>query len=1240
VFAVGICRLDAGAEGIHLAWNAPELVAVSSPGFDIQRRVAQRGIKFQCFSLGGKEFSTLHTRHELLSPIGTFLYRRGGPLLPISSGSQPWPSTTGLVDIFTLELLHPTNHVRISGEIAPSSGLGPFAFLAIALAAGKAVAVATHAADGTFFTLDANGIDNVAIYTVAPAKLNVCVAPPDSADGTTWHDAPYLVRGLTMPVREADATLSTPAAEWQAASARLVPGDVFSQADFGNLVSPIRLALSQIPQARPGERILCSRTSLDDPYQEIAFANHLSLLEIFPAIRRILGFGYFDRQSSGLVAGETYEYRITGHCRAQDLSENVYDFHTIESQRMLPATFYLRDLRFSFAAPVMVVLDPPTSASALHDLSRRGIQIRAKATMPGWLGPSLDDWDVVIDLPHASSSVTLEMNAAQKFVYAAGEPWAFAASATQLPAGAVAHLSFASPVQQIRLAGNGILFAVRVPSDSQTGNASFAVTTPEVPFLAQPLPQAPESLTISNLQQPVGVSIISTLEDVNPARPPAGFQLSWSPAISGGVSVWPSGTGTAPPIDAMMFQIEHREVTLPTTFGPWEPILPGANISLGTRDEGLPTSRLQFAANLAEVFPSHRTGTSSAGHLMYHDDVFELNDPGGPFERPVPPFGTYHQYRIRTIDTFGRVSVDWTLSNILRFEKHAPPPLPVGPQPEPALVQDLDGSNQFSSPPGVKARVLVAGDPSLSAGELTMLGTHRNAVVLQWGWRANERGIDKRAREFRVYSLLKTPDMIPGSITSVTPSGNGWDLAFTTDRSLSDGECVGQWITSGGYPFLIDSLTGGSNVVVHVEPALANPAAQPVPGPAVFGRPLSSNHQRPASWDSRVAVIPVTTEENYQYIFYDLLDLSADHPSHSIWVGVSAADGEEYVADELSAAVLNGGRPGNESSIVTCAVTGRDHSRPEFSAPPPLGDVPELWTEEPSGRQVLVSLDLSSLIPGALPPGTPIGLDRCSIDTIFGITSLDPTHRVQLTMKDGTAQIVDFPNPADEQAVITSLESANPERMATQYLMYLAAQHSRPDEIFERIGTDIGTFGTVQDRLPPKPGRFFYRVRRADVLGRLSAGGAILPVVVRVPSMAPPAAPEKISLSSATNSVSIAVRVQADPEIAWVLTYSTLLAETNSRTDLSEAELLRIPNRSDLYPLNGLRLRVPTSDDLLAPVAKSLSDTDVIVNADGTRSVTINAPATFGKYVVIWTHTLTARGIASRLNGPFTWGVF
>src|SRR5207245_698268 len=135
-----------------------------------------------------------------------------------------------------------------------------------------------------------------------------------------------------------------------------------------------------------------------------------------------------------------------------------------------------------------------------------------------------------------------------------------------------------------------------------------------------------------------------------------------------------------------------------------------------------------------------------------------------------------------------------------------------------------------------------------------------------------------------------------------------------------------------------------------------------VPGATVFGRPLAPDHQRPSGWQSRVAVVPLATGDTYRYSIYDAVAVDVNSPRQTVWVGVSAADAEPYVPDELQ----TGGRPGNESSIASVAVTAVYRGRPTFSMPPPLGDIPEVVTEEPTGRQVGVGLDGAGLLGGAL----------------------------------------------------------------------------------------------------------------------------------------------------------------------------------------------------------------------------------------------------------------------------------
>jgi hypothetical protein len=1239
MFAFAITRLDSGAEGIHLAWNSPDVLSVSAPGFDIQRRAASGRVKFQCVSLGDKELIQLRARHELATLLGPMLYGQSGPLQPfgLPGSTGPWPAGNAPVDVFTQELSAPTNAVKVAGTTLPSAPPQAFSILAVAMSGGKAVASASGPGDGSVILLTGNAIDAVVVYFVATATLIICVEEPLDPQDANWTNVPYLVRGLTLPIREADTSLTTAAAELSAAQKRLAGTETFSQVDFAKLAPALRQAVNQPKLGRTGERILLLRTTLDEPFEERPFSNHLALLQLHPALRRILGFGYFDHQSSGLVTGQAYEYRITGHFSAEDLTSTVYDVHTIPSRTNLPATFHIADLRLSFPSPVSIILDPAPPGNVLTSVSRRGMQIVGESALPGWIGPSLENWSVIIDLPRATTSVILETGAVHSFRYAGGDPWSFPGGDAAAPPGPRVSLVFANPVSQIRLRGKGVLFAVRIPAASQTGVAAVVADTGQVNFAAQPLPGAPLNLTVSNLQDPGSqLTTLAALER-GPRRPLPGFELVWLPAVAGNVNVWPPGS-TAPPMDSIAFQIEHRNVTLPSTFGAWEPIQPGDNLVFGTRDNLNPALGLEFGANLNELFPLRWPRSAGAGYTLHLSDVFDLNDPGGVFQRKMPAFGTSHQYRIRAMDTVGRTSSGWTESNIIRLEKHIPPPLPTGPQPEPPLITQPDGSARLSGVPGAKARALVAGDASLSAADLAILGAHKNAIVLDWGWRDSERQLDSLTREFRVYYWLNPPDIVPGNITSITSTPDGWDLNFGTNRLLEADECAGQSITTGGYPFRISSHTAGSAVTIHVESALANPAATPAMGSAQFGRPLVTLHQRPALWDRRDVVIPLGPAASYRHVFYDLLNLSPSHPVDSIWVGVSAADAESYVSDELPAAAVNGGRNGNECSIVTCVVAGRDHTRPVFAIPPPTGDIPELVAEEPAGRQILVELDLRAMIPGALPPGEPIALDRCATDTLFAILSLNGSNQIQLQMKDGTRQVIAFPNPGDEAAVVAVLQSPNPERLASRFLLFLAANHPSPNEIFERASDNTSAFGVVVDRLAPKPARYFYRVRRADALGRASVGGAILPLVVRVPSVAPPIAPERIALTSTPTSASITLRVPPDPDVSHLLVFSMNIPLTGPLNDLSGAELLRTPNRRDLYPLQGIRLRAPTGD-LLAPAAKALSDPDVTADAEGRLSAAITVPATFGNWIALWSFTLSKDGIPSRPAGPFTVGV-
>jgi hypothetical protein len=402
--------------------------------------------------------------------------------------------------------------------------------------------------------------------------------------------------------------------------------------------------------------------------------------------------------------------------------------------------------------------------------------------------------------------------------------------------------------------------------------------------------------------------------------------------------------------------------------------------------------------------------------------------------------------------------------------------------------------------------------------------------------------------------------------------------------------------------------------------------------------PLQPSHQRPHGWAQRVAVYPLTAGDNYQHVFYDVLNLSVAHPRDALWVGVSAADAQSYVPDELTAGNLSN-RPGNESGIAACGIVARYRGRPTFSMPPPLGDVPEIVTDEPSGRQVLVSLDLNALLGGALPSGAPCVLERCPSDDIISRTSL-ANGNVVLTHPDNTQEIISFPNPGDHAEVTATLNSDNPQRLATKYLFHLVAASSDPSVFFQRIGDDVAVVGPVDDRLAPKPGRFLYLVRAADALGHISAGSGLLPAVVRVPSTAPGSTPQRRALATTDTAATLTVAVAGnDPDTTTLLLFAAKAPPGSNPPVQGEAELLRSPNRRDLYPNDGLRLLL-SDGTLLAPaLVKKLTDLDVGTEADGTRVAALTIAAAKGSWVTLWCYGLTRDGLPSYACGPFGTGV-
>ncbi len=1235
----GIPRFDAGAAGIHLLWTWPDVLPISTPGYDVQRlEYSQKDWRWTCELISREMVDLLQLVNELPAPLGPLRLETGvtfhrvwdatlgHPTLAtwhstVYSVESPWSSLVALVQ----ELSQPADRVSVRSEMAQD-------LLVIALSGGKTVGVAAGDASQTI-DIGASGIDRVVVYAASALRLfelTICVARVEVSDAE-WARAPYLVKNLTLPIHEADPTLTTGVAEYAAAKHRLVGSETLSQGDFDQCVATLRKPVAANNLGRSGQRIVLVRPDTTQAYEELSLNHQLSALTVHPKLRRVLGFGFADRK--GLTEGSTYIYRVTGHFNAADASDTIYDFHLVPSSTVLPAAFTIAGLGLRFPVPVTVVLDPAPSTTGLQDTSRRGVAIPESVSDFSWLLPSLDNWSAVIDFPTPVSTIVLDVDASHTFSYAAALAWDWPITSTiqPVPAGPLASLAFATPISQLRLSGAGTLYSIRIPSGA-TGTVDVSAVTPPITFAPNPLPVPPTPFTIDNLQEPLA-TLTGPIDESTPVqpRPPVGMRLNWLPVTVGAIPIWPDDLDAGPPLDAIAYLIDHRTVQLPATYGQWEPIQGGDNLTVGSRDDIAPDVPIVYGCDLAAVFPEIRPRSAGAGLALHASDVFGQTDPSTGEERPAQPLGSYHQYQIRSMDAGGRIGTAATLSNVARLETHIPPPLPVGPQPEPAL----DANGHLTAPLGPRARAILKGAPGLTAADIALLGSHDSAILLQWGWRQQERDIDPATTEFRVYSTAPL-DVVHATVTSVTSAAPNWVLVVTTDLPLVASELVGQWITCNNYPFQVVANGAGTGTTITMAGSVLS-STTPVTGPVLFGRPLAPQHQRPAGWDQRVAVYPLTASDTYQHVFYDVFALSPAQPRGALWVGVSAADSQSYVPDERTTGA-NANRPGNESAIATCTVAARYHGQPVFSVPPPLGDVPELVTDEPTGRQVLTTLDLTTLLGGALPTGAPIVIERCSSDDVTSALSV-VANAVTLTHADGSRETITFPNPGDESTVLATLSSDAPQSLANRYLLYIVGASTNPLALFTRLSADIDQVGPFDDRLPPKPGRFLYCVRAADALGHVSDGGAILPVAVRVPSIAPGASARLRALSTTNAGITLSVIVPNDPDTVRALLFADLVPAGVNPPAQGEAELLRIPNRRDLYPMDGIRL-VLSDGTLLPPaLAKSLSDPDVTVGTDGSRTVALTVPATKGQWATLWCFTMTSDGLPSTVCGPFATGV-
>lgn len=1187
-------------------WTGPPQFLFAPGGWAVHRRPAGpfTFLDLVCDTVSGFVLTRLRERLELRLNIGWFRLSQG-----TWNGPDPGPC-----EVFTIDLHRPS--ANVSGRYRGRHGF------AIGLYHGKAVAFQflPSALDGRNFAFGPAPIDQVIVYGLNAQEVRCCVS------GRPQIDHLALIAKLQLPLREFMPELVDENAEFAEAKARLAPGESIDQQRFKELANILRVALRG-PGRRPIDNLLRMQGESEEPEQMFAL-DPLRTLIASPKWRRVMGLGWLDRDPA-LVQGASFDYTITGLFPLLDANSRVFGFHTIPPATVLPLDFSLGDCRFRLSSPATVEAAPSIPPSTLQWVTRCGILIRKRTSLP-WFGAGIDDFSACIDLPSPVKRIILELDVGHDLKFVGGTPGGPFTPVKPVPDGTGPLLEFSTPITQLNLLGKGFLFAVRIPSDDPDRLIPFWTVLPAVRFEETPRPEAPHDVEISNLQS---AATMSTSANSIRKLHPLGMNIRWRATPPLGVPFWPMGLQVPPPLDATMFQAErHIEPD-----GPFVPVLAGDdNAMFGSREEHVPDETVQPGMDLMKLFPEETRPVAGSDHFSYMD-VFRVPDEENPTRRDPPPPSSVLRYRMRTLDVIGRPSLNWRDSNTERLEKHNPPPPPSAYDPVPADELTKPG------PTGVYTRVLVRGAQDLTPEETVLLGAWENVILLRWGWHKSERSQDPFATQFRVY-ISPTFDVLPGEILSVVevPDSDGdWQLAVRVDQPLPAEAASGLFLNAG-YPFFIVSQSDGPvmNMIVRTRiPDASGSFRKPNLGPVSVPLKLSPRMTRPQAWSERFifntghAFMPITEATQYQAVIPGRLLLTNEHPRDAIWVGVTSADSEPYVPDPFFSPGPEGPLPGNESPVVAVLCEARRVVRPEFNPPPPAGPVPRVIAPEPAGGPVRFRLDLTPFLTGSgLATGQLVQFERTSVSALFAALKVSGNQLLATVVNrrdPGEADIpVTLPNPDDHASVIAAVEAGVNSALEDRLAVRLASIHPYADRLFQLATPAAVAFAPFDETLAPTEDRHIYRVRRADSAQRLSVSAAFVNAIVRVPSLTPGPSAQRAPGESNDPPQRLRLRIPPDPRLSHVLTFEHAVVEAPTA---GEAELLRVPNRTDLAPGTSIRLRLPNGA-VLTPSVQSLgAPPDPLegwaISVDG------NGPA--GREVMVWASTITNDGIPSPVNGPW-----
>ena len=836
------------------------------------------------------------------------------------------------------------------------------------------------------------------------------------------------------------------------------------------------------------------REELDDPFVELRSWSYALALLVDPAWRRMLGFGFLDTAGE-LEPGDAYDYRVTGRFRRRDVEERVHGFHAVPRGTTLPTAFALGAVVAAHARAGDRRAAARAARGRLAASGRKGIALAG-------------DRCLTLSFPAAGPRVVLEHDG--------GASLRWRAQTTDFFPGLPVH-----DVQRRPARGAPGDARVRRPGRHDPARAAPASSSPSARCSRRPAPKPDEVVTRSVVLNDV-VFADSRLPD-----PPPSLGTRQPPAAD------PPGRpdGAPPPPASLGFGLH------------WTPPPPAGAVGAGA--VAAPTSarprRSRRSASASSAGASTRTATVRADRRQGRADArvrLARRPPRSAAARPRRrsrgrlPGGRAADAARVALHVARRRARRRPITHGPAAGQHAPVPDLLRRRARPAVGERRatarsSGSRSASRrrsrraaaatadavvPAGVRARVLQALDPDLAAADRTLLGASTNAVVLEWGWTQAER--DARPARDRVPRLLaaaragrrrrrgdRPPDARRRALRDARdarPAARGRrdarPLPLAARLSVQDRR----------------RTPPGSRSSCSSSAACSSRSARPPRRTSSSARrstaPSSARRRGPSAPRSFRSPPPSPTATSSATASTS----TPTHPRARVWVGVSAADAQTYVDDALPAAAPNGGRPGNESAIAPSAATARFLGRPAVHRPAAAA-------RRARGRHRRAGRRRRARCASTCPRCCPRSRSRPAI--ACSSTASRSTHRrlherhaddtIGATLPDGATASYTLANPTDQAALLAQIRSGTPARVEDRFLMDFVAALRRPARaaVAGRRCPRPSSFGALTDTLPPKAERYVHRIRIADPAGHVSAGAAIAPQIVRVPSLRSPSPP-------------------------------------------------------------------------------------------------------------------------------------